>query len=57
MTISPIRHICRICGKEVSLETSKTDEKGHMVHEACYALRMQLRREAEKESSEPKSEK
>jgi len=57
MTISPIRHICWICGKEVSLETSKTDEKGHMVHEACYALRMQLRREAEKESSEPKPQK
>jgi hypothetical protein len=40
------RHIplplCWICGKEVYLEESKTDENGNAVHEECYTLRTQL---------------
>ena len=40
--IQPIEHRCWICGKEVSLQTCKTDEKGHVVHEHCYTVRMQL---------------
>ncbi len=27
---------CPICHKPVSIETSKTDENGHAVHEKCY---------------------
>lgn len=41
-TTLAIQHRCWICEKEVSLESCKTDEKGHMVHEYCYTLRMQL---------------
>ncbi len=35
-------HKCWICSKEVQLEIAKTDEHGRVVHEHCYALRMQL---------------
>jgi hypothetical protein len=28
--------ICAVCGKRVSLETSKTDANGQAVHEDCY---------------------
>lgn len=41
-TIQALPHRCWICGKELSLETCKTDESGHMVHEHCYTLRIQL---------------
>lgn len=27
---------CRICGRNVTLELSKTDEAGKAVHESCY---------------------
>lgn len=27
---------CRICGRKVTLELSKTDEGGKAVHESCY---------------------
>ena len=27
---------CRICGWDVTLELSKTDERGRAVHESCY---------------------
>jgi hypothetical protein len=30
--------ICAICHKPVKLETSKTNEFGQAVHEACYLL-------------------
>ena len=33
-------YTCRICGNEVSLETCKTDEGGHIVHEFCYTRRL-----------------
>jgi hypothetical protein len=28
--------VCCICAKPVALEVSKTDERGHAVHEECY---------------------
>jgi hypothetical protein len=28
--------VCRICAGSVSLESSKTDERGKAVHEECY---------------------
>jgi hypothetical protein len=34
--------ICWICGKAVSLQTSKTDEHGNAVHESCQVLRLSL---------------
>lgn len=33
---------CRICGKPVAVETSKTDEDGKAIHEDCYVLKVQL---------------
>jgi hypothetical protein len=32
--------ICRICERRISLETSKTDERGQAVHEECYVREM-----------------
>jgi len=34
--------ICCICAKLVSLESSKTDERGHAVHEECYLFKLGL---------------
>jgi hypothetical protein len=31
---------CWICGKDISLEHSKTDEYGILVHESCQQKRM-----------------
>ena len=36
--------ICGICDEPVKLETSKTDEAGHAVHEECYILKVNLHR-------------
>jgi hypothetical protein len=33
---------CWICGKDITLEHSKTDEQGRTVHESCYEKRMLL---------------
>jgi hypothetical protein len=34
---------CSICGRKiVSLETTRTDEHGHTVHEDCYVLKVRL---------------
>jgi hypothetical protein len=33
---------CWICGKPVSLETCKTDERGKPVHEDCYVTVIRL---------------
>ena len=30
--------VCGICTKSIPLETSKTDERGHAIHEGCYLL-------------------
>lgn len=35
-------HPCWICGNDVLLEKSKTDEHGKVVHEECYAVRVAL---------------
>jgi hypothetical protein len=40
---------CLLCGKPVSLDTSKTDENGKAIHEECYVLRMRLRRATSKD--------
>ena len=34
--------LCRLCGKPVAIETSKTDEDGRAIHEDCYVLKVQL---------------
>ena len=34
---------CWICGKDISLEHSKTDENGLAVHESCYSKRILLK--------------
>lgn len=36
------KHTCWICGEEVSLETCKTDDRGRIVREVCYELRLRL---------------
>jgi hypothetical protein len=33
---------CAICHKPAPLETAKTDECGHVVHEECYVFKMRL---------------
>jgi hypothetical protein len=30
------QYLCPICDKPVKLETAKTDEDGHVIHEECY---------------------
>ena len=44
MTLSLLHHWneatrCSICGWSVTLELSKTDERGKAVHECCYVRR------------------
>lgn len=34
--------LCRICGKPVSVETAKLDEKGATIHNACYLLKLKF---------------
>lgn len=34
---------CWICGKDITLEHSKTDEQGLTVHESCHEKRMLLK--------------
>jgi hypothetical protein len=36
--------VCSICNKPVKLETSKTDDLGHAVHEGCYLLKISIKR-------------
>ena len=36
--------ICSICKEPVKLEESKTDERGHAVHENCYIWTVELRK-------------
>ncbi len=35
--------VCCICAGPISLERSKTDERGRAVHEECYVRKMTLR--------------
>jgi hypothetical protein len=37
--------VCSMCGKVISLKSSKTDEYGLVVHEQCYAAMSWLRGE------------
>jgi hypothetical protein len=30
-------HVCWICSQPVDLQTTKTDDRGRVVHEGCYA--------------------
>lgn len=45
MSFSVLQHwkepttLCSICGWSVTLELSKTDERGQAVHESCYVRR------------------
>jgi hypothetical protein len=32
---------CPVCNERVKLETSKTDEHGHAIHEECYVSTLQ----------------
>jgi GAF domain-containing protein len=36
------KYTCCLCGKAVSLETCKTDDRGRIVHEFCYSVRLHL---------------
>lgn len=47
MVIDNPVYLCWMCGKRVDVETSKTDEQGKAVHEACYAARLTLERTLE----------
>ncbi len=38
--------ICCICKEPVTLEESKTDERGQAVHENCYIWTVELRKPA-----------
>ena len=38
----PLLPTCDVCGRAVSLEYCKTDEKGDAVHEECYLRRLGL---------------
>ena len=40
--LTPIHHLCWLCGEAVDLRTCKVDEYGEPVHEACYTARMAL---------------
>lgn len=35
-------HLCQICNLPVDVATCKTDERGQVVHEACYVARLAL---------------
>ena len=40
--LTPIFHLCWLCGEAVDLSTCKIDEYGETVHEACYVARLAL---------------
>jgi hypothetical protein len=37
--------LCSLCNDPVDLRTAKTDEYGKAIHEKCYLLQMQMKRE------------
>lgn len=36
----PDKHVCSVCNQPVQLETAKTNERGHVVHEECYSAKI-----------------
>lgn len=42
---------CWICGKEVSLQNCRIDERGRAVHEECYVARIKLETESKSADS------
>lgn len=38
----PLLPLCDVCGRAVSLEYCKTDERGDAVHEECYLRKLAL---------------
>jgi len=38
----PLLLLCGVCGRAVSLEYCKTDERGDAVHEECYLRKLGL---------------
>lgn len=42
-TSSGSTRFCWICGRPVSLENSKTDEHGNVVHDECLTARLKLK--------------
>lgn len=36
------QYTCYLCGRQISLETCKTDDFGRLVHEFCHGLRLRL---------------
>lgn len=36
------KYDCWLCGKEISIETCRADDRGRLVHEFCYSLRLRL---------------
>jgi len=40
--LTPIHHLCWLCGEALDLRTCKVDEYGEPVHEACYTARLAL---------------
>jgi hypothetical protein len=50
---APVSHFptCSICNKPVTLETTKTDERGRTVHEGCYVLKIGPKRTRQKAST------
>lgn len=44
-------HVCLVCALPVSLETTKTDEFGHVIHETCYMLKLKAIQQAKPSSS------
>ena len=40
--LTPIHHLCWLCGEAVDLCTCKIDEYGEAVHGACYTARIAL---------------
>lgn len=46
---------CWICGREVWLKDSRSDEQGRAVHEECLVTRMKLESQAVRSASQSKS--
>ena len=46
--------ICWLCGKSLALESCKTDEHGHAIHESCQVLRLALAKPPQSVKSPPR---